>query len=85
MRLSKKITHSVMLLSVLLIAGCQNKPDFYAPREACLTQLIEQCKAGGWKYASTNSTCDRIATDGIYGLTAAQLQTCQDKDQNIRF
>jgi hypothetical protein len=81
MSASKKISQFVGCLFILLIAGCQHVSNDYALREKCLNTVIDQCKAGGWTYATTNPVCESAAAEGIYSLTAWQLQSCREAEQ----
>jgi hypothetical protein len=80
---SKKISQIVGCLFILLIAGCQHMPNNdYAFRQKCLNTAIDQCKAGGWTYATENPVCERVAAEGIYSLTASLLQSCREAEQS---
>jgi hypothetical protein len=64
----------ILICFGLILTGCQT--DVYTPREACLNQIINQCKHNGWKFMNTNKVCTQAAQDGIYSLTADQLRQC---------
>jgi hypothetical protein len=80
---SKKISQFIGCLFILVVAGCQHVPvsNDYALREKCLNTVIDQCKASGWTYATTNRVCESAASEGIYSLTAWQLQSCREAEQ----